>query len=231
MRKRILPVRIKTDSDRIAFAVRFASEPVLDSKTFVKRLRRDLTMFLGMERRSGKKEPGGFGIEVNALRAPHPWEFTVSQLRELQEDARHMIDHAVDGRGLAPTTISDEQDVIVDVVGQPGNRTLRIGGSVRAGFLLTLALLLAGVTDAPSVLKCPECGRLFLRSGRQKYCQDECTDRALWKNYPVEKKLKARKKVYEANNWKLGARSKQTKQVQGSRARKPTLIANRHSQE
>lgn len=209
MQKHIVQVnRMKTDADRVRFAVRFASEPLPQSARGLDKLRRELAAFLGMTRRGGDKEPGGFGVEVNAVRPPHPWDYTLAQLFMLQEDARQMIEAAVDGRGGHSTVISDDQEIIADVVGLPTTRTLRIGGSVRAGFLLTLAFLLAG-TGAPPVLKCPECGRLFVRVRRQKYCRDECTDRATWRNYPKEKKQRARQRQYDKYNWTLGARSKE----------------------
>ena len=201
-----MQARIKTDADRLAFALRFATAPLPRSKSELELICRNVTAFLGMSRGTGDQRPGGFGIAVKVVGSPQPWEYTIPLLRELQQEARHLIEQTVDGHGIAPTILSDSQELIVDVVGQADDRTLRIGGSVKSGFLLTLALLLAGMTDAPPLLKCPECGTLFIRKRRQKYCDSKCTNRATWRNYPDELKLKARQKLYDDNNWTLGAR-------------------------
>ena len=198
---------MKTDADRVRFAVRFASENVMAlGAPALNKLQRELAAFLGTTRK-GARLPGGFGVQVVNARPPYPWDYSKVEMFSLQQDASALLENAIDGHGLHPTTISDDQELIADVVtGAKGKRTLRIGGSVRAGFLLTLAFLLAG-TGAPTVLKCPECGRPFVRVRRQKYCRDACTDRATWRNYPTEKKRRARQRQYDKNGWTLGARS------------------------
>jgi len=198
---------MKSDADRVRFAVRFASEHVLSLRTpALNKLRGDVAAFLGLTRK-GSARPGRFDVQVSVLRAPYPRDATKVMLFRLQRDARNMLEQAVEGRGFKPTIISDGQNLVLDVVGgSSGPRTLRIGGSMHAAFLLTLAYLLAGKHGVP-VLKCPECGRLFVRVRRQKYCQDACTDKATWRNYPEEKKRLAREKQYEKQGWRLGARS------------------------
>jgi hypothetical protein len=198
---------MKNDVDRVRFAVRFASESALPLRApALNKLLRELAAFLGLTRK-GVDPPGGFGVQIINVRPPYPWEYSRVQLFQLQRDARELLESAVEGRGRRSTTISDKQDLIADVVGRPGERTLRIGGSVRASFLLTLALLLAGKTAVP-VLKCPEpkCGRLFVRMRRQKYCCRSCTNRAVWQAYPEKKKAEARRKQYEKYGWCLDAR-------------------------
>lgn len=204
--------RMRTDADRVRFAVRFASEPL--STLGLKRVRHELAAFLGLTR-EGAAPPGGFGVQVSTVRPPYPWQYSRGRLVQLQRDAYHLLADAVEGRGLHATTISDSQELSAGVIGPARTRRLRIGGSVRAAFLLTLAFLIAGKGAVP-VLKCPECGRLFVRVRRQKYCSSTCTDRAVWRNYPEHKKRAARLKWYEKFGWELGARSKR-KERQGRR--------------
>lgn len=154
---------------------------------------------------SAKPEPAGTEVVVSG--EPYPWDLSPVDLFRLQRDARDLINQAIGGRGYQSTTISDKQELIVDVIGGPGTRTLRVGGSVRASFLLKLAILM--LTDAGRrVSQCPECGSFFVRVRRQKYCKRKCTDRATWRNYPKEKKERARQKEYDKHGWTLGARKK-----------------------
>lgn len=213
-----------TDADRVRFAVRFANEKnvMTLSGAALSRCREELAAFLGMTR-TGAAAPGGFGVQVVNVRPPYPWDYPKGQLVELQEDVRRFLENEVLGDVehpflknavlkdvRHPTTISDDSDdqpLVADVVTVGGKRRGRIGGSVRAAFLLTLWFLRVAGTGVPAVLKCPECGRLFVRVRRQKYCRDACTDKATWRNYPQKKKLAARKKYYESQGWILGTRS------------------------
>ena len=198
---------MRTDPDRVRFAVDFVTQDVLSMRgPALNKLRQDVAAFLGLTRK-GRIPPGALVAQVSVVRPPYPRTASKSMLFRLQRDARAMLEQAVEGKGLSPTTISDGQDLLVDVVGgTTGPRSLRIGGSMRAGFLLTLALLLSGKAGA-SVRKCLECKRLFIRVRRQMYCQSKCTDAATWRNYPEEKKWLARRKQYEKQGWTLGARS------------------------
>ena len=56
----------------------------------------------------------------------------------------------------------------------------------------------------------PDCGRLFIRERRQKYCTRECTNRALWSSYSPKQKRKWRQKQYDKNGWTVGARTART---------------------
>jgi hypothetical protein len=198
-----------TDADRVRFAVEFVSHSALQMNARdLDKLRRGLPEFLGLTQR-GIEPPGGFGVDVSVVRAPYPKDIGKVALFDLQRDAYAMISAAVDGKGFAPTTISDSQELSVDVVGgSDGPRTGRIGGSLRAGFLLTLWFLLISEAGAP-VMRCPECKSIFVRVRRQKYCKAQCTDRATWRNYPAEKKRNRPSRVaaYKENGWTVGARS------------------------
>ena len=212
MAQQIMQVRrMKTDADRVRFAVRFATgkSPMALSERALKKLRDDVSTFLGFTGRRSKPPPA-FGLHVTVLRAPWPWDCSKFALHEIHEETNRLLQNTVDGRGMDPTTISDGKDgqaLGIDIVGPPEERTPRIAGSVRAAFLFTLWYLFASKAG-DRVRACPECGRIFLRVRRQIYCSPKCTNRATWRNYPEQKKRRARQKYYDKYGWKLGARKK-----------------------
>ena len=224
-----LTTEMRTDEDWLAWVLHFVNieSPIMRlSKTGLEALRHDLAAFLGFA--DEHDEPlSTSGIYATVLKAPWPWEYTKRQLDNLQRDSRQMIEDTVcereitaqvDGRelrvtvkgGLNPTELSTEEAgerILIDVVGPPERRIVRIGGPVRVAFLHRLALLLAGEAGA-KVLSCPVCGTLFRRVRRQKYCSRKCTNKASWGAVTEEKKLEYRDKRYKENGWTQGARSK-----------------------
>jgi hypothetical protein len=180
------------------------------------RLRAGVAAFLGLTP-NGAPAPGGLGIQVVPVSrvrekgspAPFPVDLAVPQLQELQADARAFLEGAADGTGARLATVmSDEQETVADVVMVGSTRRLRIGGSLRAGFLWTLAFVVAGPAGR-RLRACPQCGTLFVRTRRQIRCSDRCTDQANWASYSDEAKRQwpSRKKAYEENGWTLGART------------------------
>ncbi len=204
---------MKTDADRVRFAVRFAygKNPMALSDRALSKLQNELAAFLGFTGvQSNVDSLGRFGVHVTVLRAPWPWEYPKLQLHQLQEDTQQLLESTIEGRGFNPTTISDGKDgqpLRADVVIFGDERVLRIAGSVRAGFLLTLLYLMQGPAEVP-VLKCPVCGRVFVRVRRQKYCRRECANKANWEGRSEEDKQRYRKTEYAKHGWELGAHSK-----------------------
>ena len=190
-----------TDADRRRFAVRFISERI-HTKAATNLAQRELAGFLGLTQK-GAHPLGSLGIQVSVTSAPHPWEMSGRQLRQLQQATRRYLHGYVDARGSYAESVDQ---LSMDVVNGPaGRRVARFGGSVRGVFFLVLTLLLAQ-HQGRHILRCPECEALFCRVRRQKYCSPSCTDRALWQAYPKAKKIAARKARYELNGWTLGAR-------------------------
>ena len=200
-----MQVKIKTDVDRISFAVRFADMNVMAARDpELRTLRQKLEEFLGF---TGRAAAGSFDVHASVTRQPYPWKYTQRDLHELQRETLQLLKGAVERGGLhGGIEIGDEDGIVVDVVGPPGERVLRFGGSTRSCFILTLAYLLKS-SAGERVVKCPECGRIFVRVRRQKYCTPKCTDKATWRNYPEDKKRQSRKKYYDSQGWTLGARS------------------------
>ena len=202
---------MKKDIDRVRFAVRFANGETphrMSDREFAK-LRDDIAAFLGFTGQQCEL-PEGAGVDPLVLCQPWPWDYTKREMHDLQSDSRQLLASAVEGTGGTLTTITNGHDghpLRVNMVGPADARRLRIGGSVRAAFLFTLLLLMQGPAGV-LVLPCPECGRLFVRRGRQKYCQAACTSRANWREYPDEKKRQHRERQYAKHGWEVGVRAK-----------------------
>ena len=195
-------MKIKTDVDRISFAVRFADMNVMAAKeATLRKLRRELGEFLGFTQRAAT---GRFDVHAAITRAPYPRGYSRRELHELRKAALEILTGAVEGKGFTGGVSID--GVVVDVVGPADERVLRFSGTTLSCFVLTLAFLLKG-RAGERVAKCPECRRIFVRVRRQLYCTPKCTDRATWRNYPEDKKRRARKKYYDSQGWTLGTRS------------------------
>jgi hypothetical protein len=219
-------LQVRTDADRLRWAVRFIATDVGALKgPALARLRRELDRLLGADARDVS-----FSVHVNVTRKPFPADFTAREFLDLQDAVRDLLEGAAGSENASTKVVllglGDDQrrwrfrefsgahgavsldNILVDVVhDRRGTRTLRIGGSAKDGVLLSLAFLLA--TEAGKrVVRCPECGRIFMRVRRQIYCTARCTDRATWRAYPEHKKRRARKKLYDQHGWKYGARTK-----------------------
>ena len=185
------------------------------------RLRRNVAAFLNTASK--------VDIQVEVLGKPYPLSYSRNELHELWIDVGNLLDNTPDAEreicftnsegeeirttvrwGLSPTTLStgsDGQVLLIDVVGP--ERGVRIGASARAGFLLTLAFLLKGPAGA-ALRRCPECRRVFVRTGRQIYCRTTCAKKANYKNRTDEQTRRYRKKQYDKEGWEVGARSKKS---------------------
>jgi len=123
-------------------------------------------------------------LVIGAVKAPSAHRYPSKQLAALQAAARGMLNQAADGRGPA-TLLGEDGDLAVYVdppryqrsrlraLRDVRTRRLRVIGSVRACFLLTLALLLTG-KNGPRVHRCPgvDCGNVFV--GRGMFCSKRC---------------------------------------------------------
>lgn len=123
----------------------------------------------------------------------------LEQFAEMQRVARDLLTRAAAGDEI---TAEFEGRVTLSAAGR------RYTGDPVGVFTMTLASDLLEPIGR-RVRPCPECGRLFLRVRRQLYCQDSCTDRALWRKYPAEQKRlwPSRRRVYDENGWQAGARA------------------------
>lgn len=202
---------MKTDTDRMRWAVTFAETNVLAlTERDLRRVRRELAAFL-----AGHAEDFPVTVHVVFLVTVHdgprvagplPSIATLSgpELHRLREETYGLLRAAAIGRGSATAEVGQLQVDVVRPRGKP--REMRIGGAVHDAYIMSLALLLA--TDVGrNVARCPECGAIFVKVRRQLYCAAKCTDRATWRNYPAAKKRRARERQYAKHGWTVGART------------------------
>lgn len=135
-----------------------------------------------------------------------------AEVAPLQEHVRQYLDALAGGQLVNPPHLSITLGVPLSAFGAAFPCV--VAGSVTDRYLLTLALLV-GHAGGRRVLKCPQCGRAFLKVGRRRYCRrPECErarNGAYWQGYKASPKGRrtvraARKRQYEAHGWTLGAR-------------------------
>jgi CGNR zinc finger len=183
----LMAVRI----ERLHFAVRFAQ---MDLATLTTgdwlNLREDFLAFLGQN--PDPKRPllfvGDRGGLVSTRGEPSfPEAFTEKDFRLLQDDVLLILRLAVgDAMETRPACLVVNAPLVV--VPQVGHGVPGAGyftnmlGDTRDQFLFLLLDILR--QEAPDrVLRCPQCGLLFVRSYTQEYCSRRCTNRASVQNY------------------------------------------------
>ena len=197
---------LQSESKRLKYACNLAS--VADVNTLtpkqVAALWKGLRGFQGLP----QTEPGDIGIAVvgseeTRKKVREGWRAAAIQNLELmQHEARILLTRAAAGE-VVSASMKGETTI--------NGPDVRFAGNVIEVFRMLLALLLTTSKVGPNVRRCPECGQFFVRVRRQIYCRDQCTDRATWRNYPEEKKRRARKPQYEKNGWTQGARPRRLK--------------------
>jgi hypothetical protein len=81
-------------------------------------------------------------------------------------------------------------------------------GSLPNMFLLELYALLHEPA-ARQLARCPECGLLFVRVRRQRFCSTPCGGRARWRAYKESGRADeapSRRRLYDANGWTQSSR-------------------------
>jgi hypothetical protein len=155
--------------------------------------------------------------------------FTLDAIRTLQADVRQLLTSIVDrhehdeaeqrGEQLTGEVPPDVPEIRVKMWldwkhGQLDDKGLLIDGDLRNLFLVTLAFLLN--QDIAHVQRCPECGRVFYRVRKQRYCSRRCTNRTNMRKWRKtekgrngESKRNARRYVARLRR-KIGPRAKVT---------------------
>jgi hypothetical protein len=180
--RELMAVRI----ERLRFAVRFAQ---MDLATLRAgdwlNLREDFLAFLGMS--DDPKRPlitvgTRGGLVPCRWDPPFPEDFTEKDFTLLQNEVRTILRSAVgDSMETQPPCIEVKPSLVVvpqGGIGVPGGGYFtNILGPTRDMFLF---LLLDVLSQEPPdrVLRCPECGILFVRVYTQAYCSRRCTNKA-----------------------------------------------------
>ncbi len=195
-----------TAAECLQFAVRFAQMDLgsLGVRDW-RRLRADLTAFLGIE-----VVQGGLLLTRRVVYAlidtrPFPTEYPEALFRELQQQTQRVLDGVLDTRAAwlsyqqsqeetlspMPRFSSSFHSQLICVDHASGRQSLCITGSV---YDLYIFLLQVQLVDEPpsSILRCPECRTIFYRVGKQKYCSRPCTNRVNARDYRHSAHVKRR---------------------------------------
>jgi hypothetical protein len=78
----------------------------------------------------------------------------------------------------------------LDSVGGRGRTILAVAGPTRDVYLYTLYQLLSQ-DEAQRIMQCPECGTIFVRVRKQRYCSRRCTNRVNMRDWRHTEKGKA----------------------------------------
>ncbi len=153
---------------------------------------------------------GGFPDNlVGGINLPEPMKAT--EVAALQKELRAML-RALLGETLRIVPIPTQGlTVALILLSGVGEKPALFGvtyGHVTARTAVFQAVKDLILREGDRLLACPVCSNPFLAFGRRKHCSRECTNRAVWQNYPEKKKQRARKRQYAKHGWTLGARSK-----------------------
>jgi hypothetical protein len=191
---------MKTDAERLQFAIHFAQTDLdtLRAGDWLN-LREDSMAFLGIE-----VQGGGIGIQIPRdsrgiiampLNSPLPTEFTVEDFKVLQAHTRRILDEWVGpAQGeqgmLSPHAIPALYTVTrIRRADASWVSYLQVQGDTRELFLLVLFHLLHQASTH-YVRRCPECGTIFYRVGKQQYCSRPCVNRANVRNWRQRDEVK-----------------------------------------
>jgi hypothetical protein len=192
---------MKTGAERLQFVIRFAQ---MDLDTLRAgdwlNLREDCMAFLGIEVQGGmlgiqlSRDSGGIiGFPLNS---PFPTELSVEDFKGLQADTRRILDEWV-GSAQGEQGALEGVDIHARYmvtrtrrdVSSPWVSLRQVVGLTREIFLLVLFDLL-GHESMDYVRRCPECGAVFYRVGKQQYCSRPCVNRANVRNWRQRDEVK-----------------------------------------
>jgi uncharacterized C2H2 Zn-finger protein len=143
-------------------------------------LRDDLADFLGIGPRSHEGLYMGGRQIASPTTPPFPKDMTEDALRALQAELIALLGALVGGRDTTQSVFPTFEigATRYALVGSPNTGPLvSVTGATRDIVLLTAIQLLVR-EDTAKVARCPECGRIFHRIRRQRYCERACVNKA-----------------------------------------------------
>jgi hypothetical protein len=180
--------RMNTAEDRLRFVVEFASMDLdrLRPGDWMN-LKDDLQAFLCLDQ-----------VVVEGRR---PQDFSPDEFRALQQEVQQVLRELVQHREpsghwpLANHTTPFRVQVAyqvtpLDRLGRPGRNMLGVRGPTREVFLVVLShLLWQEATER--IVQCPECGTIFYRNHKRRYCTRRCVDRVNQRSWRASKRQPA----------------------------------------
>lgn len=166
----------------VAFAVTLARTDLASCRPWeFARLRDELAAALGRETKDAVATRAGHLVRWS-FDGPDPDDFTIEDFEPLQNDVLAVLRMVCLPKRQQSGARFKLGPVGLTAMPYRERSVLLVEGSVRDTFMLLLA---SALTQVPSKLvgRCPECGRLFLASGKRRYCDRACTNKASMKTW------------------------------------------------
>ena len=171
--------------DRLRFAIRFARTNLENRRPGDwLNLRDDFNRYLG------RKGEGYTLADVGGLLAmslENPDDISKEQLTEVQAAIKQLF--SIFAGGTGSTVAVSLNYSVLKLAGVP---VVQVRGNFKDCVVAILVNLLASYPPAPIAI-CPDCGRLFYRVGKQKFCDRQCTNRAMTRRKRERDKAKETK--------------------------------------
>jgi len=111
---------------------------------------------------------------------------SLEELTVLQKTVRLLLPKIKGGGGIKSVSLN------IDLLAS--SQRLFVNGSLHDVFIYLLLAEDFQARDADRILNCPQCGEVFYKLGKMKYCSRRCTNRAnVKKHYDRKKAVKKRK--------------------------------------
>ncbi len=161
----------------VAFAINLARTNLADCKpSEVMRLREGLSTALGRE------GPRVVGVRVGHLvhwpfDGLAPAAYAVAEFRSLQEDVAAVLKTVCVPKASRTLARMNLGTLRLMLLPYRDRSVLSVTGTVRDTFMFLLA---SALTQVPNTIvgRCPNCDRVFLATGKRRYCDRACTNRA-----------------------------------------------------
>jgi hypothetical protein len=170
----------------VAFAINLARTDLADCRPWeLERLRDELAVALGRSTTSCVDARAGHLVKWS-FDGSGPDDFNIEDFEPLQRDVLvvlRMVCLPKKQRAGAEIKLGPTQLTVMPYLDRSA---LLVEGSVRNAFMFLLA---SALTQVPNKLvgRCPECDRLFLATGKRRYCDRTCTNKASMKKWTAKR--------------------------------------------
>jgi hypothetical protein len=134
------------------------------------------------------KDPPEGDVVFDVYQDPESKKYPKQKIVSLQKEARLLLPLFIGGDWATTPTTAFKPEITYELL--PGG-VLCAHGKFRDMFVQRIINVIANPAEMSKVKQCPECGTIFSRVRRQKYCSGACVDRAnkrVWLATPKGKK-------------------------------------------
>jgi hypothetical protein len=184
-------------SSRLDFIVRFVRADFAAPRPGdLLNWREDLSAFLGIRAGGQANVLLGMAAFATVTSPPFPRDYMAEDFRRLRDAARRLLLDFLSGQtrgqhSFLPVELTVQLSVLSGIPSVPTG-LVKLSGSARDVFLMTLAMLLVHDQTASHLRLCPACGEPFLRHRKQRYCTRRCANRALKQSARTDPAVKAK---------------------------------------